>query len=270
MKEKIVLITGSTDGIGKETALELAAMGAEVVLHSRTVLRGKPVLEEFEKRFPGNEFGLVTGNLENLEEVKQMAFHVVNNYEKIDVLINNAGIIANSRTLTPNGLERTFVVNYLSHFLLTNLLVEKLKQSEQGRIINVSSMVHHSAKFDFQNLQGEKFYNGYNSYACSKLENLLFTMALARKLNGTNVTVNALHPGVINTKLLHAFMGNGGGSSVKEGAQTSVYLASAPELSDVTGGYFVNKTQTEPAAIVYDTEVQDKLWEMSEKLLKYE
>lgn len=268
MKNKVVFITGSTDGIGKETALELAKMGARVLLHARNEQRGNTVLTEIKKEFPSGIFDLFIADLESLEEVTVMAEKIKSNYQKLDVLINNAGTFSNKRILGKDGFEKTFAVNYLSHFALTKHLLPVIEKAEQGRIINVSSMMHASARLEMDNLQGEKFYSGNNAYSCSKLEQLLFTISMSEKLKGTNVTVNGLHPGYISTKLAHAAMGSAGGASVKGGAATSVYLASAPEVAKVTGKYFVNKKQSNPSPMVFDVDLQTQLWQISESLVK--
>ena len=266
MEKKVVLITGSADGIGKQTAVELAQMGFEVLLHARNADRGKAVLAEVKKIVPTGIFDLLAADLSSLKEVRQMADTIKARYEKLDVLINNAGIFSNTRTLTTDGFEKTFGVNYLSHFVLTNLLLREIEKAEQGRIINVSSMMHAYAKLDLNNLQGEKFYSGNNAYSCSKLEQLFFTMSLSKSLEATNVTVNGLHPGYIATKLAKAAMGGDSGAPVIGGAATSIYLASSPDVGKVTGKYFVNRKQSSPAPLVFDNNLQKQLWDISEKL----
>lgn len=199
MNNKIVLITGATDGIGRQTALELAALGATVLVHARNEMRGVVALKGLRELLPEGKFEMVIGDLSIFMEIRTMAEAINHKYPILDVLINNAGVYAETRKVSSNGIELTFQVNYLSHFLLTNLLLENIVKATNGRIINVSSMTHQSAKLDLENLQGEKYYDGYNAYSCSKLENILFTMQLSKRLERTRVRVNALHPGVINT-----------------------------------------------------------------------
>jgi NAD(P)-dependent dehydrogenase (short-subunit alcohol dehydrogenase family) len=216
---------------------------------------------------PDGKFDLFVADFSDLAQVKKMGSEISYKYPVLDVLINNAAIYSDERKMSADNLEMTFQINYLSHFLLTRLLLDNIKKAEQGRIINVSSMVHQSARLSLNNLQGEEYYDGYNAYSCSKLENILFTLSLADELEGNKVTVNALHPGVIRTKLLHAAMGGSSlGSSVKEGAATSVYLASAPEVENVTGKYFVNGRQSNPSRNALDKNLQKKIREISEVL----
>ncbi len=264
MQGKVILITGATDGIGKQTALELAGTGATILLHGRNATKGKQVRQEIVHATGNDRIDFFKADLSSLQEVRQMATAIKQKYTHLHVLINNAGIFAAKRTLSKDGFEMTFAVNYLAHFLLTCLLIDLLCQSTPARIINVSSMAH-SDHLNFDNLQGEKSYSGYTAYAYSKLENILFTFKLATLLDGKKVSVNCLHPGVINTKLLHAGWGLGG-ASVEQGARTSVYLATAPELEGVTGRYFFDmQGERRPATVAYDPAVQDKLWHLSEE-----
>jgi NAD(P)-dependent dehydrogenase (short-subunit alcohol dehydrogenase family) len=266
MKGKVVFITGSTDGIGRQTARELAEMGATVLVHARNVSLGETVLASLMQEVPDGKFELFTADFASFDDVRKMASVVEKSCPKLDVLINNAGTYSKTRVLTKDGNEMTFQVNYLSHFLLTNLFLDLLKNSEQGRIINVSSMVHQSAHLSLQNLQGEEYYGGYNAYSCSKLENILFTMSLAKKLEHEKITVNTLHPGVIKTKLLQAAGGGNWGESLHEGAATSVYLASSPDVETVSGKYFVACQSANPLRSVFDVVLQNAIWEVSESL----
>jgi len=267
LKSKIVLITGATDGIGKQTALELAQMGAQVIVHGRSEERCLKTVKDIRSRLPQAKLDWVCADLSSLEQVRGMASAVNTRFARLDVLINNAGVFEAQRRLSADGYEMTFAVNHLAHFLLTGLLLEKIKQCAPARIINVSSMAH-AAKMDFDNLQGEKDYSGYQAYALSKLANILFTFELAEGLLNSGVTVNCLHPGVIRTKLLHAGWGMGG-ASLSEGAQTPVYLASAPEVADVTGKYFVNRRVALPAAVAQDAATRRRLWQISEALCTF-
>ena len=266
MKNKIVLITGATDGIGKQTAIELAKKNASVILHGRSLELLSQTKEEIFRISGNNHLDILNADLSSLNQVRNAGEEIKTKYERLDGLINNAGVYMKSRKLTENGFETTFAVNHLAHFLLTNLLLELLEQSTSSRIINVSSVAHTRARLDFDNLNGEKFFEAYNAYAVSKLVNVLFSYKLAGQLDNTNVSVNALHPGAIGTKLLRAGFGIGGGS-VKDGAATSVYLASSPEVENVTGKYFVRMKDTPSSALSYDTELQDKLWDISSEMV---
>ena len=267
MKGRVVLITGSTDGIGRQTAKELAKMGATVLLHGRNASKGAQVKDEIMRQTANANIDFFTANLANLDEVRHLAVAIQQKYDSLHVLINNAGVFEGKRRLSKDGFEMTFAVNYLAHFLLTCLLKNLITKSAPARIINVSSMAH-SNELDFTNLQGEKGYSGYTAYAYSKLCNILFTFKLAKLLQGKWVTVNCLHPGVVSTKLLHAGWGMGG-SSVEQGARTSVYLASSSEIENVTGKYFFDmQGESQPARIAFDQNVQNQLWHLSEKLTK--
>ncbi len=268
MTEKVILITGSTDGIGKETAWQLARQGAHVILHGRHPERGRQVRDELRRATGNDRIDLFIADLGSQRQIHQLASEILGKYNRLDVLINNAGVYMELRQLTEDGLETTFAVNHLAPFLLTRLLLDALKTAAPSRIITVSSMTHQSIRqVDWNNLQGEKRYDGYYAYALSKLGNLFFTYELAERLNGTGVTANTLHPGAVDTKLLRAGFG-GGGISTAEGAETPVYLATSPEVEQVTGKYFVRKRPTASSPLTYDREVRDKFWRVSEKLLK--
>lgn len=264
MKNRIVLVTGSTDGIGKETAKELAGMGATVLLHGRDARKGKKVKDEIMRATGNSRIHFFQADLASLDEVRHIAAAIQEKFNHLHVLINNAGVFEAKRRLSKDGFEMTFAVNHLAHFLLTCLLKDLIIGSAPARVINVSSMAH-STTLDFDNLQGEKGYSGYTAYAYSKLCNILFTFKLAKLWQDKGVTVNCLHPGVINTKLLRAGWGMGG-ASVRQGARTSVYLASSGEVENVTGKYFFDmQGPAQPAQIAYDEQVQNRLWELSEK-----
>ncbi len=265
---KTILITGSTDGIGKQTALELAYSGYKIIIHGRNKERCRDVKEHIQKLTGNPHIDFIAADLGSLQAVREMAEKIKSNYHTLNILINNAGVFNHQRRLTVNGIENTFAVNHLAVFLLTGLLMPLLRESSPTRIINVSSMAH-AGSIDFTNLQGEKSYNAYDAYGRSKLCNILFTFELAEKLADKNITVNCLHPGVISTKLLHAGWGMGG-ASVEIGAQTSVYLATAEEAAKVTGKYFSDRKEAKPASISYDQSVRKKLWKISEKLSGFE
>ena len=264
IKTKKIFITGSTDGIGKQTALDLAQNGATILLHGRSPARGESVLHEITSTTGNRRIEIFTADLASLKQVRDLAEKIRQKHASLDILINNAGVYETTHKISQDGFERTFAVNHLAPFLLTHLLLDPLRKGGHGRIINVSSMAHASS-MDFENLQGEKHYSAYEAYALSKLCNILFTYRLAHKLEGTGITVNCLHPGVIGTKLLRAGWGMGG-SPVTQGSGNLVYLATAPELEGVTGKYFLDKKQKKSSRISYDRKIQKKLWRISERL----
>ena len=263
MAEKTIMVTGSTDGIGLETARQLALMGHHVIVHGRNPDKTGSTIGQLEKDTGSNTIAGVSGDLSSLEQVRSMAAEVQRKHPSIDVLINNAGIYAHDRHITGDGMESTFQVNYLSAFLLTLLLLDKIITGGGGRIINVSSMIHASS-IDFDNLNGERSFSGGQAYSLSKLCMILFTFKLSDLLSDTPVTVNCLHPGVIHTKLLRAAFG--GGAPVPEGAETPVYLATADDVAHTSGKYFVNKTPQKPAPAAMDNHIQNRLWNVSQQL----
>jgi NAD(P)-dependent dehydrogenase (short-subunit alcohol dehydrogenase family) len=266
MKGRVVLVTGATDGIGRETALALARMGATVLLHGRNVEKGEAALAQIRQATGSPNLESYAADFSSQKQVRALAEAVRRKHDRLHVLINNAGVYMNERRLTEDGLETTFAVNHLAPFLLTNLLLDLLKAGAPSRVIAVSSGTHQSGRIEWDNLQGEKRYEGYSAYARSKLANVLFANELAERLKGTGVTSNSLHPGVIATNLLRAGW-RGGGASVQQGAQTPVYLASAPEVEKVTGQYFVNRQAVMPSASARDRALQAELWRVSEQLV---
>ncbi|NOX85103.1 MAG: SDR family oxidoreductase [Chlorobi bacterium] len=261
---KRILVTGATDGIGKQTAFNLAEMGYEVILHGRNEKRGRQVMEEIARQTGNKNLHYFNADFTDFREIEKMAVEIRASFKELDVLLNNAGVYEDHRIVLPNGFEKTFMVNHLAPFSLTLQLLDLIGKAEEGRIVNVASVAQ-AGTIDFDNLNGEKYYDGYNAYALSKLENVLFTYKLARELEDTHITANCLHPGVIGTKLLHAGWGVGG-APVEEGARNEVYVATSPELKGVSGRYFVNRRESRSAAVAYDTKVQDRLWEISLKL----
>jgi NAD(P)-dependent dehydrogenase (short-subunit alcohol dehydrogenase family) len=264
---RTVLVTGSTDGIGKETAMQLAQMGATVLLHGRDPKKGKVVLEEIHKKTGSDLLEFYLADLSSRQQIRSLAAEVRENNNRLDVLINNAGIFMPERKMTEEGIETTFTVNYLAPFLLTLELLDLLKRSRQARIISVASIAHWNAKLEWDNLQGERHYEGFDAYALSKLGVILFTYALAERLLGNSVTANCLHPGVIETKLLRAGFGDYPGDTPERGARTSVYLASSQKVEGVTGQYYEECKPTRSSPASYDREMQDKLWRISEDLI---
>jgi NAD(P)-dependent dehydrogenase (short-subunit alcohol dehydrogenase family) len=266
MEAKKILVTGATDGIGKQTARELAIMGHEVFLHGRSMEKSVATCHSLEQELGKLKLHAVAADLCDFHEIRKMAASLDAQLGHLDVLINNAGVFDTEKVILPNGFERTFMVNYLAPFDLTMHLLGLLKAAPSARIVNVSSMAQ-SGSIDFDNLNGEKYWDAYNAYAVSKLENVLFTYKLDRILKDEPITVNCLHPGVVSTKLLHAGWGMGG-VDLHQGAQNSIYAAVSPEMEGVSGKYLVNKKDVRSAAISYDKRVQDRLWDISLQLVK--
>jgi NAD(P)-dependent dehydrogenase (short-subunit alcohol dehydrogenase family) len=262
---KNVLITGATDGIGKQSAIELAKLGYHVIIHGRNEESVNKAMEDIKRESEATDIAGFSAEFEELKEVKTLAGKIKDQYDKLDILINNAGIFQKKRELTNDGFEKTFQVNYLAHFLLTNLLLNLLENAEKARVVNVSSMVHSTA-IDFENLQGEQSFEGSAAYGLSKLCNVLFTYKLAREKRDSNIVSNCLHPGVISTKLLKQNYGNIG-SAVAEGAENILYVATSDNVENVSGKYFVNKMPQSSATVTYENSVQDRLWEVSKEMV---
>lgn len=277
MDGKICLVTGANSGIGKVTALEIAKMGAIVVMLCRDPKKGEDALAEI-KQISGNEsVDLMIADLSSLNSVRQLATDFTAKYNYLHVLINNAGIHLPERMLTVDGYEYMFATNHLGHFLLTNLLLDVIKASAPARIINVSSEAHIFGRFDFDDLNLDKKFNEIQAYGRSKLANILFTYELARRLEGTGVTVNCLHPGAVLTNFpRHSKMVQravelappGLLISPEVGARTTIYLATSPEVENVTGKYYEHLKAKKSSRRSYDVNLQKKLWEVSEKLIQ--
>jgi NAD(P)-dependent dehydrogenase (short-subunit alcohol dehydrogenase family) len=279
MQGKVCIVTGANSGIGKATALGLAQMGATIVMVCRTQAKGEEAQNEIKEKSGNDAVSLMLADLSSQESIRQLAENIQQHYQQLHVLINNAGVVNLSRRETVDGLERAFAVNYLAPFLLTHLLLDKLKASAPSRIVNVSSGSHQSGFIKMDDLQLEKGYRLMRAYGQSKLAVVLFTYELARRLQGTGVTVNCLHPGFVATNIGQNGVGPVGRSIVKlifstfgispeEGAKTSIYLASSPEIEGVTGKYFAKSIPIRSAPISYDETLQRQLWESSEKLIK--
>lgn len=265
MEQKVILITGSTDGIGKQTAIELAKLQHKVILHGRDEKKCIRTLEEIKSFTNNDSLEYVVSDFSSKINVFQLASEIKNRFQFIDVLINNAGVFLRSRKVNEDGIELTFMINHQAHFILTLELISLLRKSSQGRIINVSSIAHESANLDLDDLMLSKKYSGYTAYANSKLLNILFTYALARRLATTNITVNALHPGVITTKLLYEGF-RITGSDIRVGAQTPVYLATSEDVKNETGKYFEKKKAVKSSSISYDNDLREKVWQISIEL----
>jgi retinol dehydrogenase 12 len=276
MQGKICLITGGTNGIGKSTAEGLARIGATVVIVGRNAQKTTQVVEEIRAASGNKNVDSLLADLSSQQEIRRLANEFKSKYSHLHVLLNNAGAIFMQRQLSVDGIEMTFAVNHLAYFLLTNLLLDTIKASAPARIINVSSDAHSGGKIEFDNLQGERDY-GSNTYGHSKLANILFTMELAHHLEGTGVTVNALHPGFVSTgfgknnpgvlmKIIRAVVPLIARSPAK-GAKTSIYLASSPEVEKITGKYFYDSRVIATAPQATDMTVAKKLWDVSAEMV---
>jgi retinol dehydrogenase-14 len=278
LDRKICMITGANSGIGKATALGLAKMGATVVMVCRDRSRGEAAMAEIKAESGNQAVELMLADLSSLVAVRQLAQDFTDRYQQLHILVNNAGTYFTKRHVTVDGLETTFVVNYLAPFLLTNLLLETLKGSAPARVVNVAGAYHAKGKIEFDDLQGERDYNGARANNQAKLALVLFTYELARKLEGTGVTANCLHPGAVATNLVEkdkdypAFLRfayklfKPFAKSPEKGAETSLYLASSPEVEGVTGKYFVNKKAEPSSPESYDAALAARLWEVGAEL----
>jgi NAD(P)-dependent dehydrogenase (short-subunit alcohol dehydrogenase family) len=277
MKGKNVVVTGANSGIGFETSLSLAKMGARVIITARNKELGGAALLDIKKRSSNDNVELIISDFSSLDSVRTLAKTITEKMDKLDVLVNNAGKTFGSRALTTDGFEWTFGVNHLAPFLLTNLLLPLLKKSAPARVVTVASVAHTFGHIDFDDIMAEKRYEEMRAYSQSKLANVLFASELARRLQATGVTSNSLHPGVVHTKFAMAggvfskFFYNVLGflmATPAQGARTSIYLASSPKVEGVTGKYFSNCKETRPSKEALDEATAKKLWELSEKLVK--
>jgi retinol dehydrogenase 12 len=261
MAVPVILVTGSTDGIGKATATELARGGAEVILHGRDSEKGKRVQRELERKTGGRP-DLVIADYSLQKQVRGMAADLSSRYSRLDVLVNDAGTYQKTRHVTPEGIELTFAVNYLGPFLLTNLLLPLLKKN--SRIITVASSAHFDvARIDWDDLPRERRYDPWGAYALSKFCDVTFTYRLARNLEGTGITANCLHPGVVNTKILRAAFPGMAAITPEEGARTSIWLARTEEVAGVSGHYFENRKPVRSSGLSYDSGIQERLWNLA-------
>ncbi len=267
MTQPLILVTGSTDGIGKATATELAAEGAEVILHGRDEKKGKRVQQELAQKAGTDRPDLIIADYSRHDQIRRMATDLISRYSRLDVLINDAGTYQKTRQATEDGNEMTLAVNYLGPFLLSHLLLPLLRKSPAARIVTVASSAHEDVdRIDWDNLPQERRYDPWEAYALSKFADVTFTYTLARNLEGTGVTTNCLHPGVVDTKLSHAAAPGIATITPEEGAQTSIYLARSPEIAEVSGRYFDNRRPIRSSALSYDRTVQERLWKMAEDL----
>ena len=281
MAGKVVIITGGNTGIGKEAAVGLAGLGARVVVTSRNEERGRSARQEIAERSGNDSVEVMSLDLASFTSIRSFAADVLDRFDHLDVLVNNAGLILYRRSETQEGFEETFGVNHLGPFLLTDLLLERLRASAPARVVVVSSTAHKSARqgLDFDDLQADHKYRWAKAYSKSKLANIYFARELARRLDGTGVTVNALHPGFVRSEF-----GRGGdlggiyGWGIKyiaspfaispaKGARTTIYLASSPDVEGVSGGYFYKSKPSTPSTVAQDDDAASRLWEASEKLV---
>jgi len=275
MKGKTVVITGGTSGIGEIAAELLAQMGARIVLIARDKSRGEATLARLRKRATGLAHTVHYADLARIPEMKRVAAQIAESEPRIDVLINNAGAMFGSRQLTGDGLEYTFALNHMAYFVVTEGLRERLQASAPARVINTSSGAHRGARLDFDDLQLVKDFSAMKAYSLSKLCNIPFTRELARRLHGTGVTANCLHPGFVATRfgdqsggLISRFIGLAKlfAISPEKGAETLVYLASSPDVAETTGAYFYKCRPITPSQAALDDRAAMLLWERSEAL----
>lgn len=287
MHGRIVMVTGATNGIGEVTAHALAEMGATVIVVGRNEEKARHIVDTLQRETGNGNVEYMVADLSVMDEVRRLAEEFQSKYNRLHVLVNNAGMLFTNRETTPDGYEKTFALNHLNYFLLTNLLLDTIKASgtpeRHARIVNVASNVHSGGKFDERNLQSAKgIFNGLGAYSNSKLFNVMFTFELARRLkeDAANVTANTLHPGVVRT----GFGKNNGGISglmaklvmlvmspfaisPKEGAETQIYLATSPEVEGVSGEYFDKKQVKRAATQAHDQAAQRRLWAISAEMV---
>ncbi len=277
MTGRTCLITGGNSGIGKATALGLARTGATVVIVSRVKEKGEAALTKIIALTGNRNVELMLADMSSQDSIRRLASGFRAGHEKLHLLVNNAGVYLTKRTTTVDGLESTFAINHLGPFLLTNLLLDVLKASAPSRIVNVTSDAHNGAKVNFEDLQGEKKFSGWQAYGQSKLAMILFTHELAKRLDDTRVTVNSAHPGVVRTN----FAKNNGGLvafgfrliglffiSPETAAKRILYVATSPELEGVTGKYFTKMHEAKSSQESYDNDSAKQLWQVSEQLTK--
>jgi NAD(P)-dependent dehydrogenase (short-subunit alcohol dehydrogenase family) len=276
MDGKRVLVTGGTSGVGYYTALELARLGASVTILGRNLAKCQASVQSIQQESGNPHVSYLQADFSSLDQVGCLAQDFLDQNSQLDVLVNNAGTAYLFRKLSADGLELTFAVNYLSHFLLTSLLLPALRTSPSARVINVSSGGHSNQHLDFNDLQTARFYNPYKAYGRSKLANILFSYELARRLSGTHITSNALTPGMVATEIwkkVHPWLTpllfpiiRHYGQTPLEGAETSIYLASSSEVEGLSGLYYANKRPIRSSPASYDQATARRLWEVSRQL----
>ncbi len=277
MRDKTVLITGATSGIGKATAIDLASRGAIISLLIRNLEKGKATKNEIIEKTGNKNIDIQLIDLADLSSVKKAAEELKVKFKSIDILINNAGGMFKERFLSKDGYELTFAMNHLGHFLLTNLLMENIKAAPNARIINISSEAQRGGRIDFDDLMAEKKFTPFKAYSQAKLANIIFTKSLKERLAESNISVFALHPGVVRT----GFAGDFGGviklllkatqplmRSPEKGAETSIFLATEENIENLSGSYFKNRKVIKPKAEAEDPEIGQRLWKVSEELTR--
>jgi NAD(P)-dependent dehydrogenase (short-subunit alcohol dehydrogenase family) len=275
---KVCLVTGATSGIGLVTAGALARQGAITILVARNAGRGAAVVERIRQATGNLQVEMLLADLSAQADIRRLAREFQSRYPRLDVLVNNAGALFSRRALSADGIEMTWALNHLAYVLLTALLLETLRASAPARIVNVSSDAHRRARLDFDNLQGQQRYGGWQAYARSKLANVLFTYELARRLAGTGVAANAVHPGFVATNfgrqnrsltaLLFRALQRVVALSPEQGADTVIYLATSPEVEGVTGQYFVKRRAVRSSPASYDVQAAQRLWQLSTELAR--
>lgn len=276
MHDKRVVLTGASRGIGRETALALGRMGADLSLVVRDAERGNAVADEVKALGKGGDVRVFVGDLSSMAEVRRVGEELAAAHDRIDVLVNNAGALLMDRQVTKDGYEGTFATNHLAYFLLTKVLLDRVKASPEGRIVNVASEAHRRGTLDFDDLMSERRFAGWRAYSTSKLANILFTSELARRLGDSHVITNSLHPGVIAS----GFARNNGGivgffaklvgpflMSPLDGCKTTVFLATDPSVAKVTGKYFDSSKERKPSRAARDESAAKRLWDASEELV---
>jgi NAD(P)-dependent dehydrogenase (short-subunit alcohol dehydrogenase family) len=266
MDKKTILITGATDGLGKELAFQLAAMGVHLILHGRNQLKAENVKSEIIRITGNKNIDVIIADFKSLNQVKNMAQTIKRNYRDLNVLVNNAGVYLHKRQITPDGYEMTFAVNHLAPFLLTNVLLELLKTNAPSQVINVSSVGHKFVALHPAYLKGKHFFWDWVAYCRSKLLNILFTFELAERVKSKQIYVNAIHPGVLTTNLTKnakVFWG----ISVKEGAASIVNLIMNPQLANITGKYFDKKRIGKSSSLARNVKIRKKVWQISTNLI---
>lgn len=275
MKGRICMVTGATSGIGLITAQELARQGATVIVVGRDSAKADSTVARIRRETGNLSVESMLADLSVQSQIRDLVREFQNRYSRLDVLVNNAGALFIKRQLSADGIELTFATNYINYFLLTNLLLDTLKASAPSRIVNVSSDMQKNAKINFDDLQAERKYSGFRAYAQSKLAIILFTYELARRLEGTHVTVNAVHPGLAATNIgkNNGLLGKLIVPTLKlfaispaQAAETSVHVASSPEVYGITGKYFIRKKEAPSSPITYDEAAAQRLWEISTQM----
>lgn len=270
MTNKIVMVTGANSGIGRVTSRELAKMGATVVMVCRNQLKGQAVQEDINAEIGGDRVHLLLADFSSHESIRQMTEQFKCKFDKLDVLVNNAGIMVKEKMMTDDGFEYSMGVNHFGYFLNTHYLLDVLKENNKARIVNVASMAHRMATQDWENMNGEKSFQYFKQYSLTKLCNIQFSNQLAKYLEGTSITTNSLHPGMVNSNF-----GKGAYPSIvnafadifmvspEKGAQTSIYLASSPDVKNITGAYFADSKRRFPSSLANNANACEKLWNWS-------